>query len=137
MIRIRRLSSSLPQGIGFANRSITSLKFTDGSPGSSTAPTLTHGIHVFQCPPKLSDCIACRGGNILGADVFVPGKKNVFYSRSDFVFDPIKWPRGQMDEDFLKLSETFNAIRSVVRVPSLDPKYKIAVLASKQDHCPG
>lgn len=30
---------------------------------------------------KLSECIASRGGNILGADVFVPEKKNVFYSR--------------------------------------------------------
>jgi hypothetical protein len=51
---------------------------------------------------------------------------------SDFVFDPVKWPRVQMEEDFLKLSQTFNATRSVVRVPALDPKYKIAVLASKQ-----
>jgi len=51
---------------------------------------------------------------------------------SDFVFDPVKWPRVQMEEDFLKLSQTFNAVRSVVRVPALDPKYKIAVLASKQ-----
>ncbi|KAF8032802.1 hypothetical protein BT93_D1632 [Corymbia citriodora subsp. variegata] len=84
---------------------------------------------------KLSDCIASRGGNILGADVFVPENENVFYSRSEFIFDPIKWPRGQMDEDFLKLSKTFNAMRSVVRVPILDSKYKIAVFASKQDHC--
>lgn len=30
---------------------------------------------------KLSDCIASRGGNILNADVFVPEKENVFYSR--------------------------------------------------------
>lgn len=30
---------------------------------------------------KLSECIASRGGNILNADVFVPEKKNVFYSR--------------------------------------------------------
>ncbi|KAH7837642.1 hypothetical protein Vadar_016199 [Vaccinium darrowii] len=37
-----------------------------------------------------------------------------------------------MEEDFLKLSKMFNAMRSVVRVPALDPKYKIAVLASKQ-----
>lgn len=37
-----------------------------------------------------------------------------------------------MDEDFLKLSKMFDAMRSVVRVPSLDPKYKIAVLASNQ-----
>ncbi|RZB78136.1 hypothetical protein D0Y65_028864 [Glycine soja] len=26
-------------------------------------------------------------------------------------------------------------MRSVIRVPALDPKYKIAVLAAKQDHC--
>ena len=25
---------------------------------------------------------------------------------SDFVFDPVKWPRVQMEEDFLKLSQT-------------------------------
>lgn len=37
-----------------------------------------------------------------------------------------------MDEDFFKLSKMFNAMRSVVRVPARDPKYKIAVLASKQ-----
>lgn len=30
---------------------------------------------------KLSDCIAAKGGNILGYDVFVPENKNVFYSR--------------------------------------------------------
>ncbi|KAK2413189.1 formyltetrahydrofolate deformylase 1, mitochondrial [Trifolium repens] len=105
------------------------------------SPSLSHGIHVFHCPDavgivaKLSDCIASRGGNILAADVFVPQNKHVFYSRSDFVFDPVKWPRVQMEEDFLKLSQTFNATRSVVRVPALDPKYKIVVLASKQDHC--
>lgn len=37
-----------------------------------------------------------------------------------------------MDEDFSKLSKMFNAMRSIVRVPDKDPKYKIAVLASKQ-----
>ncbi|KAG2676380.1 hypothetical protein I3760_12G050700 [Carya illinoinensis] len=56
-------------------------------------------------------------------------------SHSEFIFDPVKWPREQMDEDFVKLSKMFNAMRSVVRVPALDSKYKIAVLASKQDHC--
>lgn len=40
-----------------------------------------------------------------------------------------------MDADFLSLSKFFNAEKSVVRVPALDPKYKIAVLASKQEHC--
>ncbi|TXG51163.1 hypothetical protein EZV62_023687 [Acer yangbiense] len=140
MIR-RRVSSSLPRLSKFAIRSFKSLKFPGESLDSSTSPVLTHGIHVFQCPDevgivaKLSDCIASRGGNILVADVFVPEKKNVFYSRSEFIFDPVKWPREQMDEDFFKLSKRFNAMKSVVRVPDKDPKYKIGVLVSKQDHC--
>ncbi|KAK3042418.1 hypothetical protein RJ639_000142 [Escallonia herrerae] len=50
----------------------------------------------------------------------------------EFVFDPAKWPRVQMDEDFLQLSMIFNTTKSVVLVPNLDPKFKIAVLASKQ-----
>lgn len=137
----RRLSSSLQQVVKFTNRSFKSLKFPGEPIESSVSPTLTHGIHVFHCPDgvgivaKLSECIASRGGNILVADVFVPEKKNVFYSRSEFIFDPIKWPREQMDEDFFKLSKMFNAMRSVVRVPDIDPKYKVAVLASKQEHC--
>ncbi|KAK3039496.1 hypothetical protein RJ639_028078 [Escallonia herrerae] len=138
----RRVSSSLPQVTGIAKRSIKSLTITGESLDSSTpSPSLTHGIHVFHCPDevgivaKLSECIASRGGNIHVADIFVPENKNVFYSRSEFVFDPAKWPRVQMDEDFLKLSKIFNATKSVVRVPDLDPKFKIAVLASKQDHC--
>ncbi|RWR89790.1 formyltetrahydrofolate deformylase 1, mitochondrial isoform X1 [Cinnamomum micranthum f. kanehirae] len=107
---------------------------------SSSAPS-TLGIHVFHCPDevgivaKLSECIASRGGNIHSVDVFVPENKRVFYSRSEFVFDPARWPRVEMDNDFTKLSKLFNAQRSTVRVPDLDPKYKIAVLASKQDHC--
>eukprot|EP00261_Vitis_vinifera_P017052 XP_010646532.1 PREDICTED: formyltetrahydrofolate deformylase 2, mitochondrial isoform X2 [Vitis vinifera] len=140
----RRLSTSLPQLLGFTNRSFKSLKFPQQSLhcfNSSSESSLAHGIHVFHCPDgvgivaKLSDCIASRGGNILGADIFVPENKKVFYSRSEFIFDPAKWPRAQMDEDFLKLSNMFNAMKSVVRVPILDPKYKISVLASKQDHC--
>nr|KAJ0197229.1 hypothetical protein LSAT_V11C700363160 [Lactuca sativa] len=54
---------------------------------------------------------------------------------NEFVFDPIKWQRKQMNEDFLDLSKMFNAVKSLVRVPSVDSKYKIALLASKQDHC--
>ncbi|KAK7330778.1 hypothetical protein VNO77_24978 [Canavalia gladiata] len=134
MAIVRRLT----QVVGLANRNRNrNISFQTLDPPSP----LTHGIHVFHCPDevgivaKLSDCIASRGGNILAADVFVPENKQIFYSRSDFVFDPVKWPRVQMEEDFLKLSQTFNAVRSVVRVPDLDPKYKIAVLASKQDHC--
>ncbi|XP_027335539.1 formyltetrahydrofolate deformylase 1, mitochondrial-like isoform X2 [Abrus precatorius] len=133
MAMVRRVPQFVV-GLGNRNRYFS---FKSLDPPSS----LTHGIHVFHCPDavgivaKLSDCIASRGGNILAADVFVPENKQVFYSRSDFVFDPVKWPRVQMEEDFLKLSQTFNATRSVVRVPALDPKYKIAVLASKQDHC--
>jgi len=56
----------------------------------------------------------------------------VFKICSVFVFDPAMWPRIQMEEDFLRISKTFNAMRSVIRVPALDPKYKIAILASKQ-----
>ncbi|CAI0512136.1 unnamed protein product [Linum tenue] len=125
----------IPQLLGFASRSIKSFRFP-GEPLDSSS--ITYGVHVFQCPDargivaKLSDCIASRGGNILGADVFVPENKEVFYSRSEFIFDYVKWPRAQMEEDFMKLSRSFNATRSVVRVPDLDPKYKIAVLASKQ-----
>lgn len=141
MTPLQRLSSSLQQVVKFTNRSFKSLKFPGELLESSVSPTLTHGVHVFHCPDevgivaKLSECIASRGGNILVADVFVPEKKNVFYSRSEFIFDPIKWPREQMDEDFFKLSKMFNAMRSVVRVPDIDPKYKVAVLASKQEHC--
>lgn len=57
---------------------------------------------------------------------------DLYVNDSEFIFDPIKWPREQMDEDFFKLSKMFNAMRSVVRVPDIDPKYKVAVLASKQ-----
>ncbi|KAJ6696000.1 FORMYLTETRAHYDROFOLATE DEFORMYLASE [Salix koriyanagi] len=80
----RRVSSSIPQVFGFGR------SFNSSLDSSSVA----HGIHVFQCPDavgivaKLSDCIASRGGNILGADVFVPHNKNVFYSRSEFIFRP-------------------------------------------------
>ncbi|XP_059640252.1 formyltetrahydrofolate deformylase 1, mitochondrial-like isoform X2 [Cornus florida] len=139
MSLLRRAFSSNPQVIGFTKRSLNSLKLSGEPPEDSTSSNLTHGIHVFRCPDevgivaKLSECIASRGGNILTADVFVPQNKQVFYSRSEFVFDHAKWPRVEMDEDFLKLSKMFNAMKSVVRVPDLDPKYKIAVLASKQD----
>ncbi|KNA22187.1 hypothetical protein SOVF_036400 [Spinacia oleracea] len=132
-----RKISSQSQFFKVTQRSLKSLIF----PGESLDPPLVHGIHVFHCPDavgivaKLSECLASRGGNILGADVFVPEKKHVFYSRSEFVFDPSKWPREQMDEDFLEIAKMFNAMKSVVRVPDLDPKYKIAVFASKQDHC--
>ncbi|XP_060971868.1 formyltetrahydrofolate deformylase 2, mitochondrial isoform X3 [Cannabis sativa] len=142
MFLARTASQDLPKKLtGIANRSFKSLKIQGDSVDSSIPSSLTHGIHVFHCPDavgivaKLSECIASRGGNILGADVFVPEKKHVFYSRSEFIFDPAKWSRLQMEEDFLKLSTTFNAMKSVVRVPDQDPKYKIAVLVSKQEHC--
>uniref|UniRef100_A0A0Q3RJY7 Formyl transferase N-terminal domain-containing protein n=2 Tax=Setaria TaxID=4554 RepID=A0A0Q3RJY7_SETIT len=68
-------------------------------------------------------------------DVFVPDDKHVFYSRSEFTYNPKLWPRDELHKDFLNLSHCFGAQRSTVRVPDLDPKYKISVLASKQDHC--
>ncbi|XP_024993688.1 formyltetrahydrofolate deformylase 2, mitochondrial-like isoform X2 [Cynara cardunculus var. scolymus] len=137
---LRRASSSSPIVIASMKRPFNTLRISAELPGNPS-PTLAHGIHVFHCPDqvgivaKLSECIASRGGNILVADIFVPQNKNVFYSRSEFVFDPIKWQRKQMNNDFLDLSKMFNAVKSLVRVPSVDPKYKIAVLASKQDHC--
>lgn len=129
-----------PRILGFARRSFKSI-VPGQSLDASDSPCLLHGIHVFHCHDevgivsKLSECIASRGGNILSADVFVPENRNGFYSRSEFIFDPAKWSRVQMDEDFSKLSKMFNALKSVVQVPMLDPKYKIAILASKQDHC--
>ncbi|XP_010449629.1 PREDICTED: formyltetrahydrofolate deformylase 2, mitochondrial-like [Camelina sativa] len=125
----------------FTKWSFKSSQFHGESLDSSVSPILIPGVHVFHCPDdvgivaKLSDCIAAKGGNILGYDVFVPENKNVFYSRSEFIFDPVKWPRSQMDEDFQTIAQKFSALSSVVRVPSLDPKYKIALLLSKQDHC--
>ncbi|KAM0934296.1 putative formyltetrahydrofolate deformylase [Dioscorea sansibarensis] len=110
-------------------------------PAANAGAASTHGIHVFHCPDevgivaKLSECIASHGGNIHSVDVFVPDNKPVFYSRSEFVFDPARWSRDALENDFRNLGELFNAERSVVRVPDLDPKYKIAVFASKQDHC--
>lgn len=37
-----------------------------------------------------------------------------------------------MGEDFQTIAQKYSAMSSVVRVPSLDPKYKIALLLSKQ-----
>lgn len=104
----------------------------------STASSLFNGVHVFQCPDqtgimaKLTECIASRGGNILSGDIFVSRQKQVFYSRNEFVYDPSQWPRAVMEEDFMKLAKMFNARKSIVRVPEIDPKFKIAVLASRQ-----
>ncbi|KAG7028399.1 Formyltetrahydrofolate deformylase 1, mitochondrial [Cucurbita argyrosperma subsp. argyrosperma] len=141
MALIRRVSSSFPRVVGFGNRSLYSLNSPCESLDYPTSSSFVHGIHVFHCPDavgivaKLSECIASRGGNILNADVFVPENKSVFHYRSQFLFDPRKWPRMQMDEDFLRISKLFNAWKSVVRVPDQDTKYKIAILASKHDHC--
>ncbi|XP_043717228.1 formyltetrahydrofolate deformylase 1, mitochondrial-like [Telopea speciosissima] len=133
---LRNVLFSFPQVIGFTRRAVSTWRF----PADPSTSATTLGIHVFHCPDevgivaKLSECIAVRGGNILNVDVFVPENKQ-FYCRSEFVFDPIRWPRAEMDGDFFKLSKMFNAMKSIVRVPDFDPKYKIAVLASKQDHC--
>lgn len=51
---------------------------------------------------------------------------------SEFAFDPANWPRDVMDNDFSNLSKFFSAEKSIVRVPDLDSKYRIAILASKQ-----
>lgn len=61
---------------------------------------------------------------------YVFEKDGFFYS--EFTFDPVKWPRNQVDEDFQTIAQRYGALNSVVRVPSIDPKYKIALLLSKQ-----
>ncbi|KAM7273792.1 hypothetical protein ACFE04_028456 [Oxalis oulophora] len=53
----------------------------------------------------------------------------------EFTFNPVEWARDQINQDFHNLAMDFNAHTSLVRVPDVDPKYKIAVLASKQEHC--
>ncbi|XP_025794313.1 formyltetrahydrofolate deformylase 1, mitochondrial-like isoform X2 [Panicum hallii] len=54
---------------------------------------------------------------------------------SEFTYNPRLWPRDELHKDFLNVAHCFSAQRSTVRVPDLDPKYKISILASKQDHC--
>ncbi|KAG0454047.1 hypothetical protein HPP92_025351 [Vanilla planifolia] len=114
---------------------------SSATPVSATSPSLFHGVHVFHCPDavgivaKLSECMAMRGANIHFVDVFVPENKQDFYSRSEFAFDPIKWPRDVMVNDFMNIGKLFNAKRSVVRVADVDPNFKIALLVSKQEHC--
>ncbi|XP_078448097.1 formyltetrahydrofolate deformylase 2, mitochondrial-like [Wolffia australiana] len=143
MLLLRRFVSSSYRGrsaleIGALSRPCST---ASSSSSSTEASGGTLGIHVFRCPDavgivaKITECIALRGGNIHGVDVFVPEDKPIFYSRSEFVFDQAKWPREAMEIEFLKIKELFNADQSIVRVPDLDPKFKIAVLASKQDHC--
>lgn len=135
------LSSSCILKVHFPIASIYNYPTAKSNPLNPSSPSSTLGIHVFNCPDvvgivaKLSECLAKRGANLHTVDVFVPENKKVFYSRSEFVFDPASWPRDIMDKDFMEISNLFKAEKSIVRVPDLDPKYKIAVLASKQDHC--
>eukprot|EP00252_Welwitschia_mirabilis_P020616 TRINITY_DN5088_c0_g1_i1.p1 TRINITY_DN5088_c0_g1~~TRINITY_DN5088_c0_g1_i1.p1 ORF type:complete len:326 (-),score=61.23 TRINITY_DN5088_c0_g1_i1:60-1037(-) len=100
-----------------------------------------NGIHVFQCPDrtgitaKITECIASHGGNLINGDVFVSQEKQLFNLRSEFVYDPLQWPREAMDKDFKKLANAFQAHVCSLRVPNIDPKFKIAILVSRQDHC--
>lgn len=105
---------------------------------------LVHGVHAFECPDqvgitaKITECIASRGASILDFDVYVNFdvvKQPAFFARTEFVFDPLQWPRDVMDEDFLRLKHAFKAKQSVVRVVERDPPLKIAVLVSWKDHC--
>jgi len=83
---IRRITE---RASGFAKNIpiLKSSRFHGESLDSSVSPVLIPGVHVFHCQDavgivaKLSDCIAAKGGNILGYDVFVPENNNVFYSR--------------------------------------------------------
>ncbi|GLT73984.1 hypothetical protein SLA2020_458080 [Shorea laevis] len=144
MTLTRRVSSNLHQVLGFAKRSFSSFKFPSESlvsyrPRHPCLPLPeelnSYKMDCITIVVKLSDCIASRGKSILCADVFVPENKNVFYSRRNSFLFPLRWSWKKMDEDFLKVLKMFSATRSVVRVPDLDSKFKIAILVSKQDHC--
>ena len=111
MMMMRRIISERATCVSknFVLRSSAS-RFHGESLDSSVSPVLIPGVHVFHCQvskslflfcsssisnsnpigwlqdavgivAKLSDCIAAKGGNILGYDVFVPENNNVFYSR--------------------------------------------------------
>lgn len=56
---LRRVSSSIPQVLGFASRSFKSLNLTGVPLDSSSSPCLTHGIHLFQCPVDLDILLSC------------------------------------------------------------------------------
>ncbi|KAK7847741.1 formyltetrahydrofolate deformylase 1 [Quercus suber] len=120
--------NKLPQVIGFGNRSFKSLRFPGQSLDSSSSSVLTHGIHVFQCPDavgivaKLSDCIASKGATYSALMFSYPKTSD------QFIFDPVKWPREQMDEDFNNLSKMFNAMRSLSGCPTKTPNIKLPSL---------
>ncbi|BBN11188.1 formyltetrahydrofolate deformylase [Marchantia polymorpha subsp. ruderalis] len=86
---------------------------------------------------NISQNIARRGANILNVDIYIDFDNGspVFYSRSEFSFDPLQWPRDVMEEDFAEIAHIFKAQKSLVRVPECDENLKMAVLASWQDHC--
>ncbi|GJP32145.1 hypothetical protein CLOM_g16722 [Closterium sp. NIES-68] len=103
----------------------------------------SHGVHVFQCTDRLgivariSECVASRHANLLNVDLHIDfeAPTPVFYSRSEFSFDPARWPRQQMEADFASLAADLGAQKSLVRVAAMDKKLRMAVLASQQDHC--
>ncbi|CAM6095273.1 unnamed protein product [Calypogeia fissa] len=116
---------------------------SSSSKSSTISKRRTNGVHVFQCSDQLgivatiSEQIARRGANILNVDIYIDFDNGspVFYSRSEFSFDPMQWPRDTMQEDFAEISRHFKAQTSIVRVPGIDESMKTVILASRQDHC--
>ncbi|CAI5522254.1 unnamed protein product, partial [Closterium sp. Naga37s-1] len=110
-------------------------------PGASRQRS--HGVHVFQCKDRLgivariSECVASRHANLLNVDLHIDfeAPTPIFYSRSEFSFDPARWPRQQMQEDFAALGLELGAERSKVHVMAQDKRLRMAVLVSQQDHC--
>eukprot|EP00897_Mesotaenium_endlicherianum_P003754 jgi/Mesen1/3406/ME000192S02569 len=102
------------------------------------------GIHIFQAVDQLgivaqiSETVSSRRANILSVDLHIDMEASpdpIFYSRSEFAFDPASWPRPAMEADFAALAARLQAHRSVVKVVGSDPPPKMAILASWQDHC--
>ncbi|KAG6547838.1 hypothetical protein Mapa_010655 [Marchantia paleacea] len=141
--RVRGFSSQGDAGCGGKNflRKFSQRILKDSKEGPRNRRL--HGVHVFQCSDQLgivaniSQNIARRGANILNVDIYIDFDNGspVFYSRSEFSFDPLQWPRDVMEEDFAEIAHLFKAQKSLVRVPECDEDMKMAVLASWQDHC--
>ncbi|CAI5505364.1 unnamed protein product [Closterium sp. Naga37s-1] len=107
-------------------------------PGASRQRS--HGVHVFQCKDRLgivariSECVASRHANLLNVDLHIDfeAPTPIYYSRSEFSFDPARWPRQQMQEDFAALGAELGAERSKVHVMASDKRLRMAVLVSQQ-----
>ncbi|GBG83661.1 hypothetical protein CBR_g37463 [Chara braunii] len=92
---------------------------------------------------KLSECVASNGANMITVDLhidFDASDAPIFYSRSEFSFDPLQWPREVMQAEFDEIARQLDASTSLLRVfgntmhgsPKGDPPMRMAILVSWQ-----